>query len=412
MPFTMKAANLKNILVLMPTVGRSERLKLDGILAAAGSRRSGIWNVELETETLPARELKRQVNGFDGLIAYVLDDRHRRTLSSLRIPTVLIEDITNPRHPVTTKNVSSLICDHMAEGETAATHYLARNFTSFAFVGTVPLTDWSELRRTGFERRLHKAGIAPAVYPCDTQPTNFADERPHLSSWLLTLPHACAVFAACDYRARQVLAAAKAAGLSVPDDLAILGVDDDEVFCTTTSPALSSVQTEDVLFGQTAADLLDRLMSKPGRAGKVVRIRHETVTTRTSTDADALHDPVVARTLQYVRSHLDERLDADSLARNVGYSKRMLQLRVEKSLGTSLGKAVRNIRLAAARQLIVGSPHPLSEIASRCGFASASHLTQLIKSAFGKTPLELRHSSTLRIHPGTRTQELHGVDPA
>ena len=132
-----------------------------------------------------------------------------------------------------------------------------------------------------------------------------------------------------------------------------------------------------------------------------MRIRHETVTTRTSTDADALHDPVVARTLQHIRSHLDERLDADSLARNVGYSKRMLQLRVEKSLGTSLGKAVRNIRLAAARQLIVGSPHPLSEIANHCGFASASHLTQLVKSTFGKTPLELRHSSTLQINPGT-----------
>ena len=392
----MNQTKLRNVFIMMPTSERSERLKLDGILSATNARSGAVWCAELETEDLPPRDITRRTKGFDGVIAYVRGANARRALAALPVPTILIEDISEPKHPVSTKNKSTLICDHIAEGETAAKHLLSCRFSRFAFVGSRPQTEWSELRCRGFSSYLRKRGFRTIAYPSPSAAVSFVREQSLLSKWIKALPRPCAIFAACDYRARQVLAAAKKAGLEIPGDIAILGVDNDEAFCTTTSPALSSIQTEDVRLGQLAAEMLDALMSRRETTGKVVRVLNQTVTARTSTDTDALGDPFVANTLRYVKSHLSERITAGILARQIGYSKRMLELRIQKSLGTSLGKAVRDMRISAARDLIIGSKLPLFEIASRCGFANASHLSRLVHKAFDTTPTALRRSAVIQ----------------
>jgi LacI family transcriptional regulator len=122
------------------------------------------------------------------------------------------------------------------------------------------------------------------------------------------------------------------------------------------------------------------------------RFTHTRVITRLSTDADALDDPFVAAALRFVRNNLSQKLDAAMIARKVGYSKRMLQIRAEHALGHTLGEEIRRIRLAAARELIAETDNPLAEIAEDCGFSSVSHLTLRFREAFNMTPLAFRHS--------------------
>ena len=122
----------------------------------------------------------------------------------------------------------------------------------------------------------------------------------------------------------------------------------------------------------------------------MIRFSCRHVTSRLSTDADAVSDPFVAAALRHVRNHLDGKLDAATLARVVGYSKHMLQIRAERALGHTLGEEVRNLRIAAAHDLVAETDRPIAEIADRCGFTSVSHLALRFKEAYGTKPLALR----------------------
>ena len=207
------------------------------------------------------------------------------------------------------------------------------------------------------------------------------------------LPRPCAVFAAHDIAARGVLAAARNAGLMVPGDIAVLGIDNDEVMCTTASPALSSIPTGDRSLGFAAGRVLNELILRRARGGRVIRVVHRRVISRLSTDTDAIADPLVALTLRYARTHLFSRLDAATLARRVNYSKLMLQMRVERALGHSLGEEIRRLRLSAAAELLAETDKPIAEVAEACGFTSVSHLALRVREAFGLTPLAYRRQN-------------------
>ncbi len=214
-----------------------------------------------------------------------------------------------------------------------------------------------------------------------------SDELP---GFLASLEKPCALFAIHDFKARQVLDAAAKAGIAVPRTLAILGVDDDEMICTTVAPAISSIPTGDRSLGYAAGRALNELILRRARGGRLIRIRRTRVISRLSTDMDALSDPFVARALQFARANLAGKLDAASLARRVGYSRHMLQIRAEHALGHTLGEEIRRMRLAAAAELLSETDIPVAEIADSCGFTSTSHLSMRIKEAFGMTPLAYR----------------------
>lgn len=365
----------------MPTINRPERLKLDGILAYAHEKTGDRWQIVLDFGALSGSPARIPSQRADGVIAYIDSVRRRREIVSAGIPAVLIEDELSPRRAPAEKHVATLLCDHEAEGRAAADYFLERHFRSFAWLGPESPTEWSRARRRGFAARLGEAGFRCA---------NVAGDEDGLPQRLAALPKPTALFASHDFRARQALDAATAAGVSVPRDLAVLGVDDDAAICTTVSPALSSIPTDDIRLGYAAGRVLNGLMRDPSAGGRTIRFAAHRVVARLSTDAEALSDRFVAEALRHARNHLADRLDATTLARRVGYSRHMLQLRAERALGHSLGEEIRRMRLAAAKDLVSDTDMPIADIAESCGFTSISHLAMRFRENLGLTPLAWR----------------------
>ncbi len=370
----------KTVLVIIPTGDYAERLKLDGILQYAQEKSGARWNLNLDIGGTVGRHLRRKDNlHYDGIIAYIQSEGERRTILDNDLPTVLIEDLLPPSSLPNGKHVVSIVCDHRAEGRTAARYFLERHYRNFAFVGTETNTAWSNLRREGFETELGESGLACNCY------RNGDD----LENWLARLPKPCALFAVRDLRARQVLTAAGNAGLSIPQDLAVLGVDNDEILCKTSLPTLSSIPTFDRSLGYAAGRALNQLFLARTKGG-VIETRHSQVITRHSTDGDAIDDPFVAKALVWIRKHLDEKLDAKTIAAGISYSAKPLVQRTRQTLGITLSEAVRRTRVAAARELLANTTLSVSEIAATCGFANLSHLSLRITEATGLSPLDYR----------------------
>jgi len=368
----------------MPTINRPERLKLDGILAYAHEKSGDRWRIDLDFGALSGSPAPLSARRADGVIAYIDSAARRREVVAAGLPAVLIEDALTPRQATRARHAVTLLCDHVAEGQAAADYFVARHFRSFAWLGSEAETDWSRGRRRGFAARLGEAGFqcTDVSGPDDTLPTRLA-----------RLPRPCALFASHDFRARQALDAAAAAGIAVPHDLAVLGVDDDEAICTTVSPALSSLPTNDMRLGYAAGRILNELMRTKAEGGRTIRFASRRIVTRLSTDADALSDRFVAEALRHARGHLAEKLDAATLARRIGYSKHMLQIRAERALGHTLGGEIRRMRLAAAKELVSETDMPMADIAEACGFTSVSHMAMRFREKFGSTPLAWRRQA-------------------
>ena len=372
------------ILVTMPTINRPERLKLDGILAYAHEKTGDRWQIALDFGALSGTPAPLSAQQADGVIAYVDSEARRREVVGAGIPAVLIEDLIVSRRNTRSRHVVTLLCDHEAEGRVAADYFLVRHFVRFAWLGPETETDWSRARRDGFTSRLHEAG-------CECTDVSGGAESA-LPARLAALPRPCALFAAHDFRARQALDAAAAAGVAVPHDLAILGVDDDAAICTTVSPAISSLPTNDVRLGYAAGRILNELLRGTAMGGRTIRFASHRISTRLSTDADALSDRFVANALRYARGHLADKLDAATLARRIGYSKHMLQIRAERALGHTLGDEIRRMRLSAAKEMVAETDMPMADVAEACGFTSVSHLAMRFRENFGVTPLAWRRT--------------------
>lgn len=373
----------RRILVTLPTINRPERLKLDGILTFAHERHAPAWRVELDFGALSGHPARLTTNDFDGIIAYVENEVRRDELLAAGVPLVLIEDTLRPVRFPTSRQVVTLLCDHEAEGRAAADYFLMRHFRHFAWLGLDRATDWSNARHDGFAARVRENGFDCA---------RLGESRLALSDELRALPKPCALFCVHDFRAREALSAAADAGVAVPGELAILGMDDDAAICTTVAPALSSLSTDDFRLGYNAGRILNDVL-RHASDGRVIRFACRHVTSRLSTDVDACADPFVAAVLRHARNHLGDKLDAATLARRIGYSKHALQIRAERALGHTLGEEIRRLRLAAAHDLVAETEVPIADVADACGFTSLSHLALRFKEAYGATPLAYRRSA-------------------
>lgn len=382
----------KRILVVIPTSTLTQRRLLEGLLTYAHASAPGRWQFHLDLRDLNRQRLKNLASwDCAGIVAYILSPREREDFLATGLPSVFIEPTLTAPLKGLPRNVVQFVNDHTAEGATAADYFLRRGYASFAFIGTSKPTPWSDARARGFARRLAADGFAPVPYPplSPAEQNDFALESRRLVRWLRSLPKRTAVFCVHDRRAQQVIATAAAAGLRVPDDLAVLGVDNDELLCELTVPAISSIPVDDRTRGGEVGRALDDLLA--GRPQKRSRLtRHETVVTRASTDALAVADPFVARALSYARTRFRERPTLAELARAAGCSKTHLNLLARRTLGRTIAAEMTHLRLEAAIEQLADPARSVEETAQACGFCSASHLAMRLKAETGRSPGDFR----------------------
>ena len=386
----------KHILVVFSKFDLTHRQMLGGILKYAHENCSSTWRTQLELRDISRRSLAElKSGGFDGIIAAVINPADRRKYFATGLPVVLYEPtLAKWDHSRRPAQSITFFNDHMAEGRTAADYFIKRRYRSFAYVGTAKPTFWSDERINGFSERLRDEGYTPLIYPSPPprEQNDFALESQRLTKWLRRLPRQTALFCVHDRRAQQVIATAVDAGLRIPEDIAVLGVDNDELLCEMTVPAISSIPVNDHERGRAVGEAMDCLLER--RPVKRVHItRHDMVITRTSTDAQAIADPFVARAIAYARANIPERPSLPELAKVAGCSKTILNLHARHALGHTITDEITRLQLNDAIEQLTSTNRTIDEIAINCGFCSASHLAMRLKASTGKSPKHYRSAA-------------------
>jgi LacI family transcriptional regulator len=285
-----------------------------------------------------------------------------------------------------------------AVADLAADHLLTRGLRNFAYCGFAPtaVNGWSQDRERQFVRRVRERGYSCDVYVDQGRTSRqWASVQRSLAAWLTPLPKPLGVMAANDSRARHILEACRLIGLRVPEEVAVIGVDNDELLCQLSSPPLTSIEQGAKRIGYEAAALLDRLM-----CGKKLRQRDFVIDppgifTRRSTDILAIDDPIVAKAMSFIQENAFTGVSAADIVHAVGVSRSGLEIRFHRALGYTVHAAIRRVQLERARRLISETNLPLKEIAASVGFRSIQHMTTLFGKTFHQSPAKYRRGVSL-----------------
>lgn len=349
-----------------------------------------------------------QTDPPDGVLAYLGND------SSMEIVKLLKTCVVNISGAVPKSHVPRVCVDSVAAGRLAAEHFLQRGFRHFAYVGyTIPA--FSNERLDGFRQRLAEAGLgcdaflAEVVLSYETrQRTGELDQA--MREWLLALPPATALFAANDSLAWWVTEIAHVADVAIPEQLAVLGMDDAE-FSTLSWPQLSTVVTPFEMIGYEAAKLLHQLVEGEVASAPApdIRVMPTEIITRQSTDVLATPDAALALALRYIREHADDAgLRVEHVAAAAAINRRSLERRFQQLLQRSPLDEIRRARVERAKHLLKRPELSIEQIAESCGFSSRKWFSMAFKADTGMTPPEFRQSVAAmggpRLSPLDRTR--------
>lgn len=327
-----------------------------------------------------------------GIVGRVTRAALARAIADSRLPAVLVnpsDAYLKPSHPLAA--CSRTRSDSPAIGRLAADFFLGKPFSHFAFVGEVAGISWSLARQEAFASRLAEAGKGCHVYPLPPKRLAGRDsERPLLCAWLSGLPKPVAIFAANDHRARQVLDACLVAGVAVPYEAAVLGVNNDELVCETCIPPLSSIAVDAERAGYEAARMLDERMRRTARHQEIFTYGPAGVVSRASTDVLHVEDRLVIRALEFIRINGGLTIRVSDVAEHLGVSCRWAEMRFQQTLGSSVHDAIRRARMATVCAMLKETDLPLSAISKKSGFAHPNHLCALFKRQFGTTMSDYR----------------------
>jgi LacI family transcriptional regulator len=338
----------------------------------------------------------------DGVIARIENRGLARTLQALRVP------IVDLRGKYQVPGVATLDTSADLTAAAAADHFLDRGFRHFAFCGYAGL-NFSDSRRDAFIAYLSARGHPVHVFDPRGEPragatlkaeSEGAFDEVQIAKWLARLPRPLALMGCNDVRGRQVLDACSEHHIRVPEEVAVVGVDNDEVLCELSNPPLSSVQPDTQRLGFLGAQMLERLL-KGGRVPQTVKlVPPRTVVTRLSSDVSAIDDPVVAEAMHLIRQHACSGLNVESLLDHMTVSRATLERRFSTHLGRSPKDEIQRFRLRRAQELLVETDYPLSRIADLTGFKTVAHLSVAFKSHVGHSPGQFRTDSQESGRPG------------
>lgn len=391
-----RAFYMQSVALLIETSNAYARALLDGILKFTRSNLPWSLYVPEQERGAPPPAWISQWNG-DGIIARIESEEIAASLSGLSIPIV---DVSAARHAPAYPYVETN--DRMI-AEIAVEHFLQRGFRNFAYCGD-PGFAWSELRRKHFTDCVQETGAS--VHPFESTPHfsvhySWNRERTRMAEWLQSLPGPTAVFACYDIKAQQVLEVCRELRIAVPESIAVLGVDNDRLLCELCSPPLSSIIPDAVQTGYQAASLLNQMMSGKRVPAEGHFINPLGVKTRHSTDVLAIEDPQVAQAMQYIRENHWTGIDVSDVVRNSTITRRVLDKRFRQAIGRTAHQEILRLRLERAKQMLVETKLPMSEIAVRCGFENPEYLPVVFRREIGQTPSGYRKVMKSHHRPST-----------
>jgi LacI family transcriptional regulator len=289
--------------------------------------------------------------------------------------------------------------DEEALARLAAEHFLERGLRNLAFFCT-DQDHWVRCRAQAFARVVAERGCQCHVF--DVAPgRRAAGKKPHVIDdravirWLQGLPKPCGVFCATDFHAMQLTRICRAGGILVPEQIAVLGVDNDPVFCGVCFPRLSSINLGSERIGYEAAALLERMMAgrSPPKGG--VCVAPVEVVTRQSTDTLAIEDADMAQAARLIRERACQRLRVADVAGALGLSRRVLEQRFRAALQRNPKEEIVRVQMERAKMLLSGTDLPVALVAKESGFTSLAYFSRAFRKQNGATPREYRKRHSL-----------------
>jgi LacI family transcriptional regulator len=378
-------ARIPRVALIVEMSGIYGRQILQGIARYVRTHKP--WSIFLEQRELrappPPWLLRRK---WDGIICRSTDRALARKLLKRRIPAVDLNDLYSGL------GLPRIWSDMRAIGRLGAEHLLERNFRQFAFCGFED-ESWAALRRDGFRDAVAAAGCTCAVYESPWHGRNvpaWDKDQERMARWIRNLPKPLGIMACNDVRGQQVLNACRSVDAAVPDEVAVVGVDNEEVLCELCEPPLSSVTPNPERIGYEAAELLDRLMAAGAGAVEERCIAPLSVVMRQSTDVLGIDDPDIAAAMRQIRENACNGLTVDDLVARLSVSRSLLERRFRSCLRRSPQQEIRLVQLKRVRQLLTETNLTLDAIAGLAGYRHPEYLSVVFKRLTGQTPGEYR----------------------
>jgi LacI family transcriptional regulator len=368
---------LPNVALLIETTRSYGRNVLRGIGDYA--RIYGPWlfhlPISIPVTALPSKD---EWDG-EGIIAQPHQDAKLvRELAECGVPVVSLSG------PPGAGGLPAVRPNQEAVADLALSHFRDRGFVRFAYCGIPSERGWPPTGEI-FRQRVEAAGFPCDIYLPAYDPEARTIRLSTMTKWLKSLHRPTALLAGNDLRAREVLDACRLANLHVPEEIAVLGVSDDELICEMAAPPLSSVIHNARRVGYEAAAMLDRLMLGQKVTADVV-IDPIGVKARQSTDLLAIEDPEVAKAVRFIRENACAGIRVDDVLDQVALSRRALEKRFQQCVGRPPHTEIRRVQLERVKELLVGSEYKLERIAEIAGFSSAQYLAGLFHRTMKMTP--------------------------
>jgi len=379
---------VKNIAILVQLSRPYDREVLAGIAQFVQSRPN--WRVYIEEEPGDKVPSFAQWSG-DGMIIDLDDSRIAKLVNQFDGPIVGIG--TPPLVMRKRLGISTVRTDDEMIAHWAADHLIGRGLQEFAYCGmrTRGLDRWAELRRDAFEHRIRAQGYRCAVFSGRLySPRRWNQMLDQLAGWIERLPKPVGLMACNDVRGRHVFEACRKLELRIPEDVVVVGVDNDELMCELTVPPLSSIAQDAERIGYEAARLLGKHLSKRGQRATHIVVPPKCVVTRGSTDLVAIEDDIVANAVRYIRERATEVIGVPDVVRHVGVSRSTLENRFRERLSRTVHGEILRERIGRARRMMATTDLPQHTIAKRAGFSSVHYMSAVFRREFGQTPGNMR----------------------
>ena len=371
--------NRKDVLVIIESARESGRQLISGL--ADYSREHGHWDVHWAPVGFSGLSDLVNERSFDGVLARNINDAE--VFHEQGIPLVVFAHMTEFK-----SGQASECADNSRVCETVAHHFIGRGFENFAFFGQRN-ANWASSRAKFFEEQLRSAGFDLNIFMADCSSPEQMEDAENIESvcrWLTSLPKPIALMAANDDAGRWVIQLCRRAGVKVPDQCAIVGVDNDPVVCGLSNPPLSSVVLDQHRAGYEAAALLDKMMN--GESPKVRQIIGQVVglEIRQSSDIFAVEDPALAKALQFIHANANRRVSVEEVSQISGLNRRTLQRNFKSALSRSVQHYMRTVRSDYIAKQLRETRLPLEELTELCGFSESSHLSRFFSADRGESP--------------------------
>ncbi|UCD51300.1 MAG: DNA-binding transcriptional regulator [Phycisphaerales bacterium] len=383
---------MRHVAILVETARAYGRGVIRGI--ARYNRERGRWSTYFQPQGLgdPPPPWIKKWKG-DGIIARIDNATTARIVAKVGVPVV------NLRSTLPDLGFPFIGADNQAVARLAAEHLLERGFRQFGLCGYRRGYHLGfDVRQLSFIEYVERAGCRCQPFTLrhsDPRPPSWEKEQGRIARWLSSLPRPVGILATNDDCGLQVLDACRRIELVVPDQVAVLGCENDVYACNLSIPPLSSIDLNSEQVGYEAAVLLDRLMVGKRAAKRPPEIQPLGVVPRRSTDVLATSHEEVVRALRFIRQHACRPIDVMDVVEHVRVPRTTLQMHVKEAIGRTIHQEIRRIQIARAKEQLSMASAPIKQVARDCGFKNVQYFTRAFHRATGETParFQRRHLS-------------------